>query len=194
MAIVGEDRQAVASDLRIGRVGVGDVDRSARECLVRQAVVHRLDVRRRETVARGERWIAVASSEKLGAQAEAKVGGARQIGDRGEVAPRGERGRDREGVRVVETEGIAHLDAADRERAAEARQVPVARGVQNRLGERAGVLGVHVDGSLLQRPEDDRGAAEPLLVRDRAVPGGPGGLGGDLGEDVRLGEPLRSDA
>ncbi|MEZ5980081.1 MAG: hypothetical protein R3F34_17975 [Planctomycetota bacterium] len=176
VAVVLEHAHVVLEQFAVGRVRVDEVRLAARECGVREAVLHRAHATELEAVELGESGVAVGAVVELDAEGRRDlVGVGREVRDRvrvpalGDVLAQGER------VAVVEPERLELFDVVlapqerlhREERAQGVRDLLLA--VHHRRPARAGVVRVEVDVAREQRAEADRGPAELELAHDLEV-------------------------
>src|SRR5262245_30658909 len=117
-----------------------------------------------------------------------------QVADRPELQALRRLPADGERVRVGEAQRTAHLETARRKPPADRGDAIERWVLQDHPGERACVLGVQVDVTMLERASGDTGAAEAELPLDARLAGGLDHLRGEFGEEIALGERLRADA
>jgi len=185
--VVVQDAQAVARDLGVGRVHVHDVDAACRQRLVREAVVQAARLLRQPVEALQSGPTVRASDEFL-RQAELQLRIARQVRQRVNSQLLGAIFPHRERISVIETERHARDQPLRRQGPVQLVQPPAAAQPDHLGGNGAGVFRINVDGTGLQRRDDDAGIAEARLQLAAAR------TGQDLAEDIGLGEALRADS
>src|SRR6185503_5605615 len=170
-------------DLGVGGVEIHDVDLTRRERLVGDAMVEAARLLRQAVRALQARP-AVAPAEELVRQAEAQLRMSREVGDLLDPEALGLLAAHPERIAVAETEGNARRQTEAVQLFVDGVQIEAVLRLQDLARDGAGVLRIDVDRPRLQRLEQDRGIAEPGLVRAMR------GLRNDLAEDVGLGEAL----
>jgi hypothetical protein len=98
-----------------------------------------------------------------------------------------------EGIAVREAERESGDESLRPELRVDRREVEVLVALQHLARDRAGVLGIRIDGAARKRLVEDRGVAEAGAM-DRLRARALHALREDLAEDVRLGEALGADA
>ena len=187
MPVVLEHAQPVALDLRVGRIDVHHLDAPGADGLVGEAVIEPRRRRLRQAVGALQSRPAVGAADELLRQAELERGMAREVGELGDAQGLRALPAHRERIGVVEAEPHARRETLWRQRGVQLLEVGIARQAHDLGGDRAGVLGIDVDGAGLQRGKHDAGIAEPgpVLAAGRARQ--------DLAEDVGLGKALGAD-
>ena len=154
-----------------------------------------------ESARRGERQLvgllqarpSVGAPDELLREPEAKLRMRLQIRQTGDALAFCIVAAHRQRVRVVEPERDADREPHRTQLLIQLRKRGHRVELQYFLGDRARVLGIHVDVARRERVQDDRRIAQTLLMRRARFARRLRGLPDDLSENVRLGEALRAD-
>jgi hypothetical protein len=189
-AVVLQDAQSVTHDLGVGGVDIDDIHLSACQCFVGQAMVQAAHLRGRQLVRLAECRPTVLAIQEFLRQRHGEPGMPRKVGNTRDAKRPRPALLHRERIAVAEPERHARREPVTFELAIELGEIRHAFQPQQLKGDCAGVLRVELDSTALQRGEQDRSVAETLLVRGASLAGTVDRLGGDLGQDIGLGEAL----
>jgi hypothetical protein len=192
--IVLEKAQLQALELPVRRENVHDVDLARGQRAIRERVLHHGDARQAQAV------VALEPGPPVFALQEARAEGGAQIRMRGEVAD-GPQAQalglftpDRQGIGIGEAQRGTHGQALGFEPGADRVYRGERRILEDHASERARVLRIEVDGPGRERAIRDARAAEARVSLDARLSHRFDDLRRDLGQDIALGEGLRSDA
>ncbi len=154
-AVVFQHGQVQTTDLGVRRVELHAVDLAAADRLIREVVLDAAHLPHPQAVVRGQARPAVLPRQELVREREAELGVRLEVRDAPDPQPLRRLPAHRQRVAVVEAEGVADADALWAQGGAHRFETRPARGLKDRLGDRAGVFRVEVHLALLQRLEHD---------------------------------------
>ena len=187
MAVVLEHAQAIALDLRVGRVDIHHLDAPGGEGVVGKAVIQPPG-RLWQAVGALQARPAVGTAEEFLRQGEFQLAMPHEVGKPPDAKPLGAIFAHGERIGVVEAERHAGRKAIAGERAVQLLERRGRRKPEDLGGDGAGVLRVEINRARFQRGEHDAGVAEAGLVLAARH------ARQHLAENVGLREALRADA
>ncbi len=192
--VVLEEAKLQALELTVRREDVHDVDLARGQRAIRERVLHHGDAAQAQAVVALEPGPPVLALEEARAEGGAQIRMPGEVADGPQAQALGLRTPDRQGIGIGEAQRGTHGQALGFEPGADRICRGERRVLQDHAPERARVLRIEIDGPGRERAIRDARAAEARVPLDARLSHRFDDLGRDLGQDIALGEGLRSDA